>query len=162
MVNGGPSIPNTITISLTPGNGVVFLSQFPSLFEEASMRTATKCLFVLFALLVLASPVRGSAVIPPRDLGELARMSEAVLLVRAGASVAVAGAGVIYTHTTVEVLDVVSGPMARGGRVIVESYGGAIGVFAGVGGPHYLLYNVAANRQALRSAGGLGISLTNE
>lgn len=38
----------------------------------------------------------------------------------------------------------------------------AVGVFAGVGGPHYLLHNVAAHPETMRKAGALGISLTHE
>ena len=36
-------------------------------------------LALMVLAILLASPARGGAVIPPRDLGELARMSEAVM-----------------------------------------------------------------------------------
>ena len=72
-----------------------------------------------------ASPARGGTIIPPRDLGELARLSEAVVLAQAGASYAEARGGFIYTYTPFEVLDVVSGAVQQ--SVVVETYGGVLG-----------------------------------
>ena len=75
---------------------------------------------------LVASPAQGSAIIPPRDLGELARVSEAVVLARAGSSFTLARGGMIYTHTPFEVLDVVSGAVPRGGPLVVETSGGVL------------------------------------
>ena len=69
-------------------------------------------------------PARGGTIIPPRDLGELARISDAVLLAQAGSSYARARGGFIYTYTSFEVLDVVSGAVQ--GSVLVETYGGVV------------------------------------
>ena len=66
-----------------------------------------------------AGPAHGGTLIPPRDLGELARISDAVLLAQAGASYARARGGFIYTYTSFEVLDVVSGAVQ--GSVLVET-----------------------------------------
>ena len=81
------------------------------------------------------SPARGSAIIPPRDLGDLARVSEAVVLARAGSSFTLARGGMIYTHTAFEVLDVVNGAVPHGGSLVVETSGGVLDgqgwVFAG-------------------------------
>lgn len=81
----------------------------------------------LLLLLGLAAPAaHGNTIIPPRHLGELARMSDAVVLARAGVSATVAQGGMIYTHTSFDVLDVVSGTPGRGTILTVETYGGVL------------------------------------
>ncbi|MFQ5572527.1 MAG: hypothetical protein ACE5G0_22870, partial [Rhodothermales bacterium] len=68
--------------------------------------------------------MRGSTVVPPRDLGELARLSQAVLLARASTSTTIARGGMIVTLTTFEVVEVVQGTVRQRDHVVVETYGG--------------------------------------
>lgn len=88
--------------------------------------------WLLFSLVIVVAglwvPPRAdaSSVIPPRDIGELAQRSEAVVLVRAGEQDAVARGRMILTHTTFEVLDVVRGPLHIGEVVQVETHGGTL------------------------------------
>ena len=79
-------------------------------------------MIVLLGLAV--SPATGSTIIPTRDLGDLARASDAVLLARAGVSFGQAHDGFIYTYTSFEVLNVVSGVVQ--GSIIVETPGGVV------------------------------------
>ena len=88
----------------------------------------SRYLGAVLAMVLLAGlgvgPAHGGTIIPPRHLGELAQLSEAVLLAKAGASYARARGGFIYTYTSFTVLDVVSGSVQ--GSVLVETYGGVV------------------------------------
>ena len=103
---------------------------------------------LVFALLLPLLPTSASTVIPPRDLGELARLSEALVLVRAGSAEPFARGRTLYTLTDFEVLRSVSGPLAAGDAVSVASLGGemngARSVVAGAprftSGETYLLF----------------------
>jgi len=93
---------------------------------------------LLAGLVVL--PARAGSIIPPRDLGELARISGAVVLARAQGATALARGGMIYTHTAFTVLEVVSGPVEARRQIVVETYGGVVGDRGAVfgGSPHFV------------------------
>lgn len=81
----------------------------------------------LWSLLLVAIAVptaRGSSVIPPRHLGELALMSEAVVLARAGTSTTVTRGHLILTHTTFEIVEVVRGVVQAREQITIETLGG--------------------------------------
>ena len=79
---------------------------------------------IILSLLLAAPPAHASTIIPPRDLGELARLSDAVVLVRAGSAAPLARGRTLFTLTDFEVLRSVSGPLAVGETVSVASLGG--------------------------------------
>ena len=81
---------------------------------------------VLLLLVLTAPPAAASTIIPPRDLGELARLSDAVVLVRAGSAQALVQGRSLFTLTDFEVLQRVSGPLAAGETVSVASPGGRV------------------------------------
>ncbi|NBC19156.1 MAG: hypothetical protein GVY18_17775, partial [Bacteroidetes bacterium] len=72
-----------------------------------------------------AHSAQASSIIPPRDLGELAVTSEAVVLARAGTAEATLRGRFLLTETSFEVLEVVRGPMAAGARLNVATFGGS-------------------------------------
>lgn len=82
---------------------------------------------VVLSIFLLASPSRASTIIPPRDLGELARLSEAVVLARAGSAQPFARGHSLFTLTNFEVLHAVSGSLVTGETVSVASLGGEKG-----------------------------------
>ena len=82
------------------------------------------CLVLLAGLSTLT--VHGSTIVPPRDLGELANMSQAVLLARAGISTSITRGGLIFTETTFEVVEVVRGTLQQNESISVETYGGVV------------------------------------
>ena len=80
---------------------------------------------LLTTVFLLPTPsASASTIIPPRNLGELARLSDAVVLVRAGSAESFARGRTLYTLTDFEVLRSVSGPLAAGEAVSVASLGG--------------------------------------
>jgi len=81
-------------------------------------------LSALIAVLLLASPVVATTIIPAADPGELALDSTAVFLARAGSSRAVVRPGFISTETEFEVLSVVKGPLTVGEMVFTTVPGG--------------------------------------
>ncbi len=92
-----------------------------------SRRSLATVLLALALAVLSARAARGSSVVPPRHLGELAQMSEAVVLARAGASSAFARGGLILTRTSFEVMEVVRGAVLRRQQIDVETYGGVLG-----------------------------------
>ena len=83
-----------------------------------------RVVLLLTAFLLPTLPASASTIIPPRNLGELARLSDAVVLVRAGSAEAFARGRTLYTLTDFEVLRSVRGPLAAGEAVSVASLGG--------------------------------------
>ncbi|HMB89211.1 MAG TPA: hypothetical protein VKP65_00095, partial [Rhodothermales bacterium] len=83
-----------------------------------------KTVLVLFLLSCFPLLVQASSIVPPRNLGELAFMSDAVVLARAGTGTAIGRSGMIFTATDFEILEVVQG--AASGRISVETYGGVL------------------------------------
>ncbi len=88
---------------------------------------ATK--FILAALLALSLAARAIAatIVPPRDLADLARRCDAVVLARAGASTSIALGTFFTTRTEMVVLESVSGPLRPGDAFTVEAPGGEVG-----------------------------------
>lgn len=83
-----------------------------------------RTVLLLIPLLCLPLLAQASSIVPPRNLGELAFMSDAVVLARAGAGTAFGRSGMIFTATNFEVLETVQG--AAAGRISVETYGGVL------------------------------------
>ena len=72
----------------------------------------------------MAGAVHAASIVPPENLGELARISDAVVLAQAGAA-RVSQRGIqAFTLTTFRVLEVVSSELDRGDRIAVETPGG--------------------------------------
>lgn len=88
----------------------------------------SRCLLWLFVAVLCLPPLTGqaSSIIPPKDLGELAQLSDAVVLVRAGNGTALARGRMILTQTSFEVLEVVHGPLRVGETMQVETRGGTL------------------------------------
>ncbi|MDX1488153.1 MAG: hypothetical protein R3268_08140, partial [Acidiferrobacterales bacterium] len=81
-------------------------------------------LIFLLLLFPLARPASGSSVVPPQNLGELALMSEGIVLARAGKGTPKRGGTLIFTHTRFTVLEIVGGNFRVGEQIDVEAYGG--------------------------------------
>ena len=92
-------------------------------------------LTVLAAAAVTAATASATSIVPPDNLGELARMAGAVVLAQSGAPHVVRHGAVLYTRTSFRVVEAVSGPLAVSSRFSVEVLGGESGderwVFAG-------------------------------
>ncbi|TAM48535.1 MAG: PKD domain-containing protein [Acidobacteria bacterium] len=92
-------------------------------------------LTVLAAAVLTAATASATSIVPPDNLGELARMADAVVLAQAGAPRVVRHGAVLYTRTSFRVVEAVSGPLAVSSRFSVEVLGGESGdekwVFAG-------------------------------
>jgi len=88
--------------------------------------------YLLFRLAVLvlavaaAMPAAATTVVPAADPGELAVDSEAVFFARAGASRVVARPSFLTTETELEVVSVISGPLAALQKVEMVAPGGEI------------------------------------
>lgn len=90
------------------------------------MNVARKNLILAAGALLVAAAVNATSIVPPENLGELARISEAVVLAQAGAP-RVSQRGIqAFTLTTFRVLAVVSGELERGDRITVEAPGGEL------------------------------------
>jgi PKD repeat protein len=68
-----------------------------------------------------------TSIVPPENLGELARSSQAVVLAAAGTSRVSQRGALLFTLTTFRVLDVASGGLPRNARFTVEAPGGELG-----------------------------------
>lgn len=86
-----------------------------------------------------AMSVRGASIAPPRDLGELARRADAVVLARAGSSQASRRGPLVFTTTPFEPLDVLAAPGPLSSRFQVEAPGGEIAdeAWAVAGSPRF-------------------------
>jgi PKD repeat protein len=93
---------------------------------EKTVNVARKNLILAAGALLVAAAVHATSIVPPENLGELARISEAVVLAQAGAP-RVSQRGIqAFTLTTFRVLVVVSGELERGDRITVEAPGGEL------------------------------------
>lgn len=90
------------------------------------MSVARKNLVLAAGVLLVAAAVHAASIVPPENLGELARISDAVVLAQAGAP-RVSERGIqAFTLTTFRVLVAVSGELERGDRITVEAPGGEL------------------------------------
>ena len=93
------------------------------------MSVARKNLVLAAAATLVAAAVHAASIVPPENLGELARISDAVVLGQAGAP-RVSERGIqAFTLTTFRVLGVVSGELERGDRITVEAPGGELDAY---------------------------------
>jgi hypothetical protein len=72
------------------------------------------------------STARATSIVPPENLGELARVSHATVLVQAGYSQVIPRGPLLFTLTTFQVMEVVAGGLATGDRLTVEAPGGEL------------------------------------
>lgn len=106
------------------------------------MRRQPPFLFLILGLLLSASAARTATVAPPADLGELARLSIAVVLAEAQASTSLAPTAVAsplpYTVTRFRTVEWVGGARVGEEFEVVEPGGEIDGRVAVIGGaPHY-------------------------
>src|SRR5512136_1335072 len=91
------------------------------------MRFMHRKLFVSLGVALLTVGIAGAAsIVPPENLGELARMSEAVVLVQAGTSQVVQRGSLLFSLTPFRVLQSVAGPLQVRERITVEAPGGEL------------------------------------
>ena len=81
-------------------------------------------LAALAAVTLAAAFAKATSIVPPENLGELARMSDAVVLAQAGSSSAVPAGPLLFTHTTFRVMEAVTGPLSTGDHIKVRVPGG--------------------------------------
>jgi len=81
--------------------------------------------FVLF--LGVAFPALSSSIIPPRDFGELVRISDLVVVAKAGGGSGYKKGELIMTGTMFTIMDVVKGSISIGTDIRVETFGGIYG-----------------------------------
>jgi len=87
---------------------------------------ARKNLVLAAAATLVAAAVHAASIVPPENLGELARISDAVVLAQAGGP-RVSERGIqAFTLTTFRVLVAVSGELDSGDRITVEAPGGEV------------------------------------
>jgi hypothetical protein len=84
-------------------------------------RTTVACVVALLALQAGAA-----SIVPPENLGELARTSDAVVLALAGAPHVTQRGPLLFTLTTFRVLEAATGALERGDRVTVAAPGGEL------------------------------------
>jgi PKD repeat protein len=78
----------------------------------------------LGAAVLTAAAANATSIVPPANLGELARMSDAVVLAVAGTSETVPRGPLLFTQTSFRVLRSVAGPLEMRDRITVEAPGG--------------------------------------
>ena len=83
-------------------------------------------LLLVVAAVVSAATARATSIVPPENLGELARLSEAVVLAQAGSSRVSVRGSLLFTLTSFRILEPVSGPLEREDRITVEAPGGEL------------------------------------
>ena len=81
-------------------------------------------LAALAAVTLAAAFAKATSIVPPENLGELARMSDAVVLAQAGSSSAVPAGPLLFTHTTFRVMEAVTGTLSTGDHIEVRVPGG--------------------------------------
>ena len=91
------------------------------------------------SMALAASLARGMTIVAPPDPGQLALESEAVLLVKAGASSVEQRGALLYTRTVLEVIDPLRGFPAPGDTIEIEVPGGELDGtgFAVAGAPRF-------------------------
>src|SRR5262245_39652362 len=105
--------------SLSPQRSAASFSERNPLSSPASSAAGCGCLLGL-------SPVHGTTIIPPVNLVELGKSSDAVVLARAQSS-RVTGEEFFATRTTFVIEEVLRGTLSPGGTIEVEVPGGARG-----------------------------------
>jgi len=81
----------------------------------------------LVLFLGLSFPVFSSSVIPPKDFGELVRISDLVIVAKAGGGTGFKRGELIMTGTMFTIIDVVKGSAMSGSDIEVETFGGVYG-----------------------------------
>jgi len=83
---------------------------------------------IAFALFLgVAFPAVSSSIIPPRDFGELVRISDLVVVAKAGSGVGFKRGELIMTGTMFTIVDVIKGSTLPGTDIQVETFGGVFG-----------------------------------
>ncbi len=83
---------------------------------------------IAFALFLgVAFPAASSSIIPPRDFGELVRISDLVVVAKAGGGSGYKKGELIMTGTMFTIIDVVKGSISIGSDIRVETFGGIYG-----------------------------------
>ncbi len=90
------------------------------------MNVARKNLVLAAGALLIAAAVHAASIVPPGNLGELARISEAVVLAVAGTSHTAQHGPLLFTLTSFRVLHPVAGPLETRERITVEAPGGEL------------------------------------
>lgn len=91
------------------------------------MRRASTTAFATVALTVItAGAARAASIVPPENLGELARSSQAVVLAQAGAPHSSQRGRLLFTLNAFRVLEPIAGPIEKGDRITVEVPGGEL------------------------------------
>jgi hypothetical protein len=81
----------------------------------------------LVLFLGLSFPAFSSSVIPPKDFGELVRISDLVVVAKAGGGIGFKKGELIMTGTMFTIIDVVKGSAMSGSDIEVETFGGVFG-----------------------------------
>ncbi|MFH1177904.1 MAG: hypothetical protein V1750_10900, partial [Acidobacteriota bacterium] len=90
-----------------------------------AVKTRVRASWMGWALALLAGAVAQAAtIVPPRDLGELARDSRAIVLAAPQESEVIWRGQMLFTRTTFAVTDAVAGEISDGERVVIEVPGG--------------------------------------
>jgi len=93
---------------------------------EKTVRLSRRIPVAAAVVALVAGAVHAASIVPPENLGELARISDAVVLAQAGAP-RVSQRGIqAFTLTTFRVLEAVSGELGTGDRITVEAPGGEL------------------------------------
>jgi hypothetical protein len=87
---------------------------------------ARKNLVLAAAATLVAAAVHAASIVPPENLGELARISDAVVLAQAGSSQVSQRGSLFFTLTSFRVLRPVAGPLEPGERFSIEAPGGEV------------------------------------
>jgi hypothetical protein len=88
------------------------------------MRIMARRALIACALALLALHAGAASIVPPQDLGELARMADAVVLAQAGSSRVAQHGALPFTLTTFRVLEPVAGQLQPNDRLTVQAPGG--------------------------------------
>ena len=90
------------------------------------MNVARKNLVLAAGALLVAAAVHATSIVPPENLGELARTSDAVVLAVAGTSGTVQRGPLLFTITSFRVIRTVAGPLEVRERFSAEVPGGEL------------------------------------
>ena len=127
LIPSGPEQDRPPLRAPTPRLIRVLLMRFIDTASFIALRRFGRALFILSALSLAASAAYAGTIVPPRDLGALARTSETVVLARAGVSTAVVRGGMILTQTAFTAMESVAGPLGAGTAFATETPGGVAG-----------------------------------
>jgi PKD repeat protein len=89
-------------------------------------RVSLKNLVFLGVASLVAAIAGAASIVPPENLGELARSSGAVVLAQAGTSHTVQRGSLLFTLTPFRVLQTVAGPLEARDRITVQAPGGEL------------------------------------